>query len=305
MNIWPFKKQRASDKNEEKSTSSTSENHDDERVKIRPFSRLTINGFANVELIESDEWSLAIEGKESNTTVIDEIYHYEGGNLIIDGCDGCTGTLPRTVITQVSSGGIQIQNIGNNNDNRTIVRQTARGGIGNISGSRIGSIVQVGINHGTINTDTVDLWQGTGNGVLITISAPKIPEINLNNSGTVFIDGFPNQSLDYRLRGSGDIIHHNVKAQNARLEINGSGDITLDGIANKVQAQLVGSGDIDIRECATELAEISLIGSGDIYVNAQVVRGQINGSGDLHCTPAAKEIDVNVFGHGKVRKNRG
>jgi len=137
--------------------------------------------------------------------------------------------------------------------------------------------------------------------VEITVSTRSIREITLNGSGFVYCYGLESENLSLNLAGSGGIECSNVVSAVTNIELEGSGLINCDLIAENITSQLEGSGEIRLNgDCIN--ADYKIIGSGSIkagQTNSDVCVVYISGSGtvDTHVNDA---LDVTIIGSGRV-----
>ena len=105
------------------------------------------------------------------------------------------------------------------------------------------------------------------------------------------------------VNGSGDVDLQACNEAGVSLAIAGSGDIKIKGATKKLNASIVGSGDINAENLVAENGNINISGSGDAAVQ---VTGELNaniiGSGDIvyHGEPA--KISKSIIGSGDIRK---
>jgi len=135
----------------------------------------------------------------------------------------------------------------------------------------------------------------------ITVSARNVSEITLNGSGLVYCYGLNTENLSLNLAGSGQIEFSNVVSAVTNIELEGSGNINCDVVAENLTTQLEGSGEIKLYGDCID-ADHKIIGSGSIkagQVNSDVCVIYISGSGtvDAHVNNA---MDVTIIGSGRV-----
>ena len=117
-----------------------------------------------------------------------------------------------------------------------------------------------------------------------------------------------------RTAGSGDLDARGFdEEETVRLETSGSGDLTFEGAAPRIEAQTEGSGDMRISG-NTGFAALHTSGSGDIdarNLDADDADLKTSGSGDIRATvhgdvdaETSGSGDVDVFGEGKLRHTR-
>lgn len=119
-------------------------------------------------------------------------------------------------------------------------------------------------------------------GVTVTISVPSLEELEIGGSGDASVSGLSGE----RFRG----------------EIRGSGNLEAEGTVQKVEADVRGSGDLDLFQLPCEEAEASVSGSGDIGVNpSQSLRVTIAGSGNV-IYMGEPAIESEIDGTGEVQQ---
>lgn len=112
--------------------------------------------------------------------------------------------------------------------------------------------------------------------------------------------------VDFRgasVSGSGKITNsNNLKGNDVRFSVSGSGDIDLYVDCRSIDAHISGSGEIHL-EGNTDSMELSISGSGDLYslgMKANSLEAHISGSGSAKVN-VKEEIDAHISGSGKIR----
>lgn len=102
--------------------------------------------------------------------------------------------------------------------------------------------------------------------------------------------------------GSGNIALL-IGAETAEATLGGSGSITLTGSTAKVEAKLSGSGQIDARDLAAVDAKVEISGSGKVSVNVRgEFNATITGSGDAVYYGNPAKVVTNDSGSGEAIK---
>ena len=137
---------------------------------------------------------------------------------------------------------------------------------------------------------------------VVHIGMPLLRRAELNGSGDVFGKGqLPADELKLVVQGSGDISLE-VKARAISATVEGSGDIALKGTCEELDARVTGSGDVDAVGLSCSAAQAEVIGSGDISVNAsERLNAAVIGSGDISYR-GEPEVTQRVTGSGEVTK---
>jgi hypothetical protein len=139
--------------------------------------------------------------------------------------------------------------------------------------------------------------------IVVYVVAKDLNSINISGSGDVsFKDGITANSLKLKITGSGDMTGR-VEAKTLESSITGSGDMRLSGHAENSTISVIGSGDFTARNLITVNSSVRVSGSGDAYVNAsQRVDAAVNGSGDVHYSGTAKNINSKKSGSGDISR---
>jgi hypothetical protein len=104
------------------------------------------------------------------------------------------------------------------------------------------------------------------------------------------------------LSGSGKFVASNIDTDVFNLDTSGSADVSLNGKATRISAELSGSGDLDARHFATSSAKIDLSGTGSASVNASKnLHAAISGSGSVKYLGQPK-TETDISGSGKISR---
>lgn len=134
----------------------------------------------------------------------------------------------------------------------------------------------------------------------IYITLPELVEVTINGSGDVMGQSvFATDEMDLRISGSGDISLEAV-ADSYDITITGSGDMELDGSCEDMDIDISGSGDLNAFGLLAQTADINISGSGECEVSvSQSMDVTISGSGDVYYK-GNPSINVNISGSGQV-----
>lgn len=103
------------------------------------------------------------------------------------------------------------------------------------------------------------------------------------------------------VNGSGSIDIRDVTQDDVDLTINGSGDIRAKGQASELSATINGSGRLLAEDLETEEASVTLSGSGSADIHAtQRVRAEVMGSGTVSYSGEPEEVRPSVLGSGSI-----
>lgn len=121
-------------------------------------------------------------------------------------------------------------------------------------------------------------------------------ELNLQGSGNVSLDGAINQ-LQLRQSGSGDITMNLAPMEQLDLALRGSGDIAARGQVRSLQISNQGSGNLNLGQLKADYVYLQNSGQGDVKVMAtQEIKGRLSGAGDL--TVLGKPVKRNLENQG-------
>jgi hypothetical protein len=122
----------------------------------------------------------------------------------------------------------------------------------------------------------------------------------LSGSGELWLEGRADR-LVLDLSGSGDAQLDNIAAQDMRLSIGGSGEIVATGTTRSLQVEIPGSGEADLNGLTASHARASVSGSGDIsLVATESLDASVSGSGDISYAGNPRTVTKNVGGSGSI-----
>jgi hypothetical protein len=104
------------------------------------------------------------------------------------------------------------------------------------------------------------------------------------------------------LSGSGDITSGKLAGDALRIELNGSGNVTLAVETKRFESRLAGAGNIRVSGAA-DVLRTEIDGSGSVMareLNAKTAEVTIRGSGNVEVA-ASDSLSISIMGHGNVR----
>lgn len=105
----------------------------------------------------------------------------------------------------------------------------------------------------------------------------------------------------FDLIGSGDVDIRDYDQANLNLTLSGAGDVSARGTSRSVVVDVSGSGDADLSALQTVDADIALSGSGDVRAGPSgQAKIDLSGSGDVDLTRRPTNISQTVSGNGEV-----
>jgi len=124
-------------------------------------------------------------------------------------------------------------------------------------------------------------------------------DIRIEGSGDISL-ALETQSLSLEINGSGDM-DLQAAADEATVRSSGSGEISISGQAQKLDVSLSGSGAFRGFDFQAQDARVDISGSGDanVYVTGALT-GSVNGSGDIAYDGDPDSVSVSDNGSGDV-----
>lgn len=107
----------------------------------------------------------------------------------------------------------------------------------------------------------------------------------------------------FDLVGSGDVDIRDYDQTTLKLTLSGSGDVTARGSTRSVVVDISGSGDADLSALQTVDADIALSGNGDVRVGPTgKAKIDISGNGDVDLTRRPADVSQTISGNGDVEE---
>ncbi len=138
--------------------------------------------------------------------------------------------------------------------------------------------------------------------LIIRITLPRFNMIRLSGSGSINTDGgFENlNDVELRIGGSGDM-DLQIIADKVDATISGSGSISLEGEAKRLDFRISGSGSIYAIDLKAEEAKARITGSGGMRVNvSDELDASIAGSGSIFYKGQPR-VNKNISGSGSIQ----
>jgi hypothetical protein len=103
------------------------------------------------------------------------------------------------------------------------------------------------------------------------------------------------------LEGSGDTQLKDMDGSDFRLDLNGSGHVSLQGKVDRVSLNIDGSGDVNAKNMTSQTTEIKITGSGDITTTTRrSLNASITGSGNVSYYGHPGQVVKDVTGSGDI-----
>lgn len=137
-------------------------------------------------------------------------------------------------------------------------------------------------------------------GVKVYISVSTIENIQIAGSGNFYgKNKIISDNLNLKINGSGNIEIF-TEAKNVKCYIAGSGELSIEGIAETNESEINGSGNISTFNLAVKKADVVVRGSGNCKVNAkEMLNAKIFGSGNV-IYRGSPTINSDIKGSGTV-----
>jgi hypothetical protein len=104
-----------------------------------------------------------------------------------------------------------------------------------------------------------------------------------------------------RIEGSGDVEVHALSEDFLKIDVDGSGDVRLEGHAARLYVAIDGSGDVDAEDLIAVEVDVDINGSGDVTGCAEgAFSGSINGSGDIRVYGDPGSFSRRISGSGDI-----
>jgi len=121
----------------------------------------------------------------------------------------------------------------------------------------------------------------TRNPIRVDVVVPAVGELALSGSGTIDAEGIDVDELTVVLSGSG-VVSANGRARRLDVKLNGSGDAKLQGVvAREAHAKLSGTGRIAVNATESLVASVPGTGSIEYSGNPPQVRKSVDGVGSV------------------------
>ena len=141
----------------------------------------------------------------------------------------------------------------------------------------------------------------SSNAIRVYVTTERISDLSITGSGNItcnnkFVSG---NKASFNVTGSGNLIAR-INAPFVVAEVTGSGNLEITGETKDVEVEIEGSGNFRGRELKAENAKIDIAGSGNAYVFADDnLEADIAGSGIVRYSGKAS-VKSDVAGSGSV-----
>jgi hypothetical protein len=164
----------------------------------------------------------------------------------------------------------------------------------------IGELLETQVRDGVWHIRTAQCFR-TRRDFIVHVTVPEIRSIAIKGSGDVTSeDQFDVQELDLSIAGSGDMSVI-VNAMTVNASITGSGDMEIMGMCQEFTSTINGSGDIKAGDLQCARANADIVGSGDINLHVtDALEANVTGSGSIRYKGSPPRVNRNVTGSGDI-----
>ena len=101
------------------------------------------------------------------------------------------------------------------------------------------------------------------------------------------------------IEGAGDVEIYNIDSDAFEMNIDGAGDVTLEGTCGDARYEINGAGDLDAEELQCRTVDIQINGAGDadVYASESVI-AELNGVGDISVCGDPDRVRPRIHGLG-------
>jgi hypothetical protein len=135
----------------------------------------------------------------------------------------------------------------------------------------------------------------------LMVSVKNINELQVNGGGKIISENsIASDYMSLAVSGNGGI-DLDLKGNNLKTEISGSGNVTLKGYATTNDIVMSGSGSMNAFACELESAKVKISGSGNCEISATAsLDAVVLGSGTIKHKGNTKTLNKKVYGSGSV-----
>jgi hypothetical protein len=149
-----------------------------------------------------------------------------------------------------------------------------------------------------------NIWLKPEKKVKIYVTSPSFGRVENTGSGHITCETriSNDTKMQVDVSGSGEL-NLDVDAPEVTVSVSGSGEVKLSGETQKFSGDVSGSGEIRAMNLMAEEANVQVSGSGDADVYSSVkISANISGSGDIRYKGGAQVVSSNISGSGSIKK---
>lgn len=164
--------------------------------------------------------------------------------------------------------------------------------------------IETSVNDHWLNIRTRDNTNiHSSQSIKVYVTTPEITDLKVTGSGNIkFNQKFStDDETSFSISGSGDITA-DINAPKVEAHISGSGNLHISGETKDLEIYISGSGNYDGGELKAENANVSIAGSGDAELFADnKLKASVAGSGNVKYK-GNPTVDSHIAGSGSVNK---
>lgn len=141
--------------------------------------------------------------------------------------------------------------------------------------------------------------------VLVTIHTKNLNSIIITGSADIRTEGqLVSNAITIESSGIGNVLL-DIKADEIIVKVKGTGDVTLTGTTQTLDAAVSGGGDLKASDLETEKAIVKISSDGDAKVNVKKsIDADVSGAGSIIYKGTPAERTINISGLGSVRESK-
>ena len=140
------------------------------------------------------------------------------------------------------------------------------------------------------------------NQIRLTVYLRQVDSLSVSGAADLSANSLQAPRLDGSIAGSGHIAIQDLRSERLSVSIAGSGDFEVHGTGQALKVSIAGSGDFRATHFAAQQATVDIAGSGNanLWVR-QALTVSIAGSGDVRYYGEGINPTVSVIGSGRVQ----
>jgi carbon monoxide dehydrogenase subunit G len=141
-------------------------------------------------------------------------------------------------------------------------------------------LIRTDVSRGVLTISSTESYQ-TKSPLTVSLTGPHLSSIAMHGAGDIKLADLKENDLSLQLNGSGDVSATGSVGQ-LNVLLNGSSDVEAEELLSEnANIQILGSGDIAVN--AKQSLDVSIIGSGNVkyYGHPEKINRQIIGSGEV------------------------
>lgn len=163
------------------------------------------------------------------------------------------------------------------------------------------ALLETKVSGGVWEIGTSKCWT-SDKGLAIHITTPAaLTSVEVSGSADVELGNvFSTDITELSTSGSGSISAAEINAKALKVDISGSGTITVRGTCTSMDADISGSGNLHAVDMAANAVDVEIAGSGKADVKAiSTLNASVSGSGEVHYS-GKPDLKSSISGSGSV-----